>query len=102
MDPVYNVGVSNRFALFQDEEDDPGDVILAASTRPEKSDKDGKKAKAVKGKGKETSQKAQQLAGKKAVVETPNSEYLPILLCVAPQTTPMSMLSAKAIAAAVH
>lgn len=71
MEQVYSVGVTNRYALFLDDEDDPGDVVLAPSVKPDRSDKDKKKPleKAPKGKGKENKDKIQQ-ASKKAAVES--------------------------------
>ena len=39
MDETYSVSTNNRFALFMDEEDDPGDVVLQESKLPEKSPK---------------------------------------------------------------
>ena len=39
MDEVYSVTTNNRFALFMEEEDDPGDTILSPSKLPEKTDK---------------------------------------------------------------
>ena len=81
MTSEYSVGTTNRYAFFLDDEDDPGDTILPASSRPEKSDKDatttaaGSKAKkadkaAPKGKGKENKEKLQQqLNAKKATLE---------------------------------
>ena len=36
MEQIYSVGTTNRYALFLGEEDDPGDVILSESVKPEK------------------------------------------------------------------
>ena len=79
MESIYSVGVTNRYAMFQDDEDDPGDVVLTPSSRAEpKTEKDKKKAeKAVKGKGKEAKEKAQQLSGKKVAADSSNKRECP-------------------------
>ena len=62
MEAKYSVGVTNRYALFLGEEDDPGDNILPSSNRPEKPEsKDSKKKeKVVKVKSKEVKERGQQ------------------------------------------
>ena len=74
MEAKYSVGVTNRYALFLGEEDDPGDTILPPSIRPEKSEgkETKKKEKVVKVKGKEFKDRGQQQAGKKVVVDGGN------------------------------
>lgn len=36
---MYSVSTNNRFALFMDDEDDPGDTILSPSKLPDKTEK---------------------------------------------------------------
>ena len=69
---MYSVGTNNRFAFFIDNEDDPGDVPPALTTKKEESTKSAKtkgtsKQQGTKGvKGKENKDKALQQANKKA------------------------------------
>ena len=77
MESLYSVGTTNRYALFIDEDDDPGDITVPVTNRLDKSDKEKKKAEKppVKGKGKENKEKAQKAqlqAGKKVAVESSN------------------------------
>ena len=66
---TYSVATNNRFALFFDEEDDPGDVIATENVKPEKVDKEKKRAdaKSVKAaKAREAKEKALQALAKKS------------------------------------
>lgn len=77
MESLYSVGTTNRYALFIDEDDDPGDITVPVTNRLDKSDKEKKKAEkpTVKGKGKENKEKGQKVqlqAGKKVPVESSN------------------------------
>ena len=77
MESIYSVGTTNRYALFIDDEDDPGDITVPVTNRLDKSEKEKKKAEKPlpKGKGKENKdkgQKAQQQTGKKVAVESSN------------------------------
>ena len=36
MEQLYSIGTTNRYAMFIDEEDDPGDVILPVSAKTAK------------------------------------------------------------------
>lgn len=66
MEQLYSIGTTNRYAIFIDEEDDPGDVILpvsadktivAKTTKPD-SRENSKTTKLAKGKdGKENKDK---------------------------------------------
>lgn len=69
MEQAYSVGTTNRYAMFIDEEDDPGDVINPASnkqekevtvTKPVKGGKDTSKQTKNAIKGKENKEKAVQ------------------------------------------
>lgn len=67
---TYSVSTNNRFALFVDEEDDPGDLILPGEgkERAEKGDKDKKRTDAKPGKAskaREAKDKGQPALGKK-------------------------------------
>ncbi len=64
----FSVNVNNRFALFLDDEDDPGDVIMPAPVKKEESTKSTKISKQPVGKGvkgKENKDKISQQANKK-------------------------------------
>jgi hypothetical protein len=91
MEQSYSVGTTNRYALFIDEEDDPGDVIAPVSSKPEKelgpgttklkTSKDvSKQAKIMK--GKENKEKAAQKQNKVVVLENVNKSKLHKLLAV--------------------
>lgn len=84
MEQSYSVGTTNRYALFIDEEDDPGDVIAPVSSKP---DKDITLAKPVKGtkdslkssknaKGKENKDKVAPKQNKVVVLENVNKSRL--------------------------
>ena len=64
---TYSVSTNNRFALFVDEEDDPGDLIVPGEgkERAEKGDKDKRRADAKSGKAREARDRGQQAPGKK-------------------------------------
>ena len=77
MEQEYSVGTTNRYAIFLGEEDDPGDVIVTSSAKPEK-DASGKGAKEKGGskqqgkgtKGKENKERiAKEQQSKKAAIE---------------------------------
>ena len=83
MEQAYSVGTTNRYALFIDEEDDPGDVITPVSNKQEKeigltgkSGKDTSKlSKNVK--GKENKEKSTPKQNKVVVLENVNkSEFV--------------------------
>lgn len=72
------MNVNNRFALFLDEDDDPGDVIIATPVKKEESTKTTKisKQQAVKGvKGKENKDKTSQQANKKPTENGNRSKF---------------------------
>lgn len=73
------MNVNNRFALFLDEDDDPGDVIIAAPAKKEESTKTitkTSKQPAGKGiKGKENKDKTSQQANKKPTENGNRSEF---------------------------
>ena len=77
MEQEYSVGTTNRYAIFLDEEDDPGDVVVPSSAKPEK-DASGKNSKEKGGskqqgkgtKGKENKERiAKEQQSKKAAIE---------------------------------
>lgn len=80
MEDTYSVATNNRFALFMDDEDDPGDEVLQESRLPDKATVTGKSKtesnesksdKSPKNKKKDTKDKGQTQPGKKAQGETP-------------------------------
>ena len=80
MEDTYSVATNNRFALFMDDEDDPGDEVLQESILPDKPTATGKPKvesteskpdKSPKNKKKDTKDKGQSQPGKKVQVETP-------------------------------
>ena len=76
MEEVYSVSTNNRFALFMDDEDDPGDTILQSSKVPDKSEKKTEQKKNEKGgkvKPKDVRDKSQVMQnGRKVATETTN------------------------------
>ncbi len=86
MEQSYSVGTTNRYAMFIDEEDDPGDVVNPTSnkqekeetlTKPVKGGKDiSKQAKQTKNaiKGKENKEKAVQKQNKVILENVNKSE----------------------------
>ena len=76
MEDVYSVSTNNRFALFMDDEDDPGDAIVSSTKLTDKAEKKPEAKKIDKiGKpkpkdGRERPQAVQN--GKKPVAETTN------------------------------
>lgn len=76
MEQAYSVGTSNRYAVFMDEEDDPGDVISppekdVSLTKTSKSGKDVPK-QSKNAKGKENKDKTTQKQNKVVVLENVN------------------------------
>lgn len=72
----YSVNVNNRFALFLDDEDDPGDVIMPAPVKKEESTKILKQPVGKGVKGKENKDKISQQANKKPVENGNKSKFL--------------------------
>ena len=78
MEQEYSVGTTNRYAMFLDEEDDPGDVVLTSSAKPEKDasgkgtkEKGGSKQQGKGTKGKENKERiAKEQQSKKAAIES--------------------------------
>ena len=64
MESLYSVGTTNRYALFIDEDDDPGDITVPVTNRLDKSDKEKKKAEKppVKGKAKKIRRRHRRLS----------------------------------------
>ena len=68
MEQLYSIGTTNRYAMFIDDEDDPGDVIVPPSKEPPhpvtkttKSDSAKENTKSSKvAKGKENKEKPQK------------------------------------------
>lgn len=90
MEQAYSVGTTNRYALFIDDEDDPGDVFTPVSNKQEKeiglTGKGGKdtpkQSKNVK--GKENKEKSTQKQNKVVVLENVNkSEFVSYCTCMA-------------------
>ena len=77
MEQEYSVGTTNRYALFLDEEDDPGDVVVSSTVKPEKDasgkgtkEKGGSKQQSKGTKGKENKERiAKEQQSKKAAIE---------------------------------
>ena len=77
MEQEYSVGTTNRYAMFLGEEDDPGDVIVTPSAKPEKDasaksskEKGGTKQQGKGTKGKENKERiAKEQQSKKAAIE---------------------------------
>lgn len=77
MEQEYSVGTTNRYALFLGEEDDPGDVVIPSSVKPEKDvsgknskEKGGSKQQGKGTKGKENKERiAKEQQSKKAAIE---------------------------------
>jgi hypothetical protein len=77
MEQEYSVGTTNRYAMFLDEEDDPGDVVVSSSAKPEKDasskgtkEKGGSKPQGKGTKGKENKERiAKEQQSKKAAIE---------------------------------
>lgn len=77
MEQEYSVGTTNRYAMFLDEEDDPGDVVVPSSAKPEKDasgkgtkEKGGSKPQGKGTKGKENKERiAKEQQSKKAAIE---------------------------------
>lgn len=73
----YSVNVNNRFALFLDDEDDPGDVIIAPAKKeePAKITKTSKQQAGKGVKGKENKDKTSQQANKKPAENGNKSKF---------------------------
>ena len=76
MEDVYSVSTNNRFALFMDDEDDPGDAIASSTKVTDKSEKKPEAKKSEKGgkaKPKDVRERPQAVQnGRKAVAESTN------------------------------
>lgn len=88
MEQSYSVGTTNRYALFIDEEDDPGDVIAPVTSKQEKEVNPTKVVKGSKdiskqtknAKGKENKEKIVQKQNKVVVLENVNKSKSALLI----------------------
>lgn len=79
MEQSYSVGTTNRYAMFIDDEDDPGDVVSPVSNKqedtflikPVKGGKDNSK-QSKNSKGKENKEKVTQKQNKVVILENVN------------------------------
>ncbi len=84
MEQAYSVGTTNRYALFIDEEDDPGDVIIPKSepdpvTKVNKGNKDNSKL-TKNANGKENKEKNNAQKQNKVVLENANRSKFDVLI----------------------